>query len=599
MNPDFAAAPQAPVLSLRQFRVEYGHILQDYIAQEAEAQLLRANQLGKRAFESGVSLLDVAAAHVSWLAETLKLESTHEPARVVERTRSVLLECLAPFELTVRGFKDILDETKRKTERDVAAIFASAKDGVVVFREDGTVTGFNNALADMLGYTVDELRARMLSERARGRPSLIEGAALNQLAERGYFDGYERECLRSDGTPLIATVSGARIGSWQEGHTWRAFAFVRDITEPKRAEQTIRESEERYRTLFEAGGTSNCVVVADLRISSCNLELTRLTGRAATEIEGRDLRELVHEEDVEPLDRAYGDILEGGSEGPAHFKARLIRSDGSSADVIAFLALLPDRVSVLVSFADITLEKAYEKQLEERAKQLTDFLSIASHELGLPLTIIKGYAQTLAQHLDALSKEETAEILGSINASADRLNHLVQELLDVSRVETGRVVLQPQVVQLESLLGEVIKDMQMRADEHLFDLRAAAGVDTVGADPAKLRQVVMILLDNASRFSPRNSLIEIETAGEGEGVVISVLDRGVGVAPQDREWIFEPFSQVEDVDHHSSSGLGLGLYIASRIVAAHGGRMWHEERPGGGSAFRLLLPWASGETAAE
>ncbi len=590
MNPASPSAANKPLFNADLFRREYAELLRAYIASGTEEHLLKANELGRRALESGISIMDVAVTHTSMIAEVLKGAFVPEPVQVVERGRSVLLECLVPFELSVRGFRELVEKIRVGAERDVATIFASARDGVVVFDQTGAALDSNPALSEMFGYEAAALKGRRITGPDADGPCLLTETDMRQLTERGYFEAEDHESYRIDGTSLIVRVSGARIGSWEEGGTWKAFAYVRDVTERARAEQALRESEERYRTLFEAGGTSKCVVEPDLRISSCNLELSNLTRHDAADIAGKDLREFVHPEDAELLKRTYDEILRGGIEGPTHFETRIIRKDGFHVDVIAFMVALPKRDSVLVSFADITLEKMYEKQLEERAKQLSDFLSIASHELGLPVTIIKGYTQTLEQHRETFSEKEVAEILSSITAAADRLNHLVQELLDVSRVETGRIVVQRDNVELEPLLLEVVKEMQIRSDTHLFNIRMAPSADVVSADPEKLRRVMMILLDNASRFSPPGSIIEVETSREPQGVALAVLDRGSGVPPDERERIFEPFSQVEDLDHHSSSGLGLGLYIASRLVSAHGGRLWHEDRPGGGSIFRFLLP---------
>ncbi len=591
MNSSEETAGETQILDLEELKSSYRNILTDYIESGSEARLLEANSLGKKAQASGLGILDLAVAHTSVVTDIFTREDIPDPARIASRAREVLLECLAPFELSVRGFRDVIEDLKKASEQDVMKIFTSAQDGVVMMDSQARVIDFNPAVAAMFGCSVEEFGQWAMAERDGDWMAAIDREALQQLAERGYFDEYEKEFLRSDGSPLICRISGAMIGSWEEGQPGRAFAFIKDVTERARAEQALRESEERYRALFEAGGTSKCVVTSALKISSCNLELTHLTRRSLGEIEGNYLSELIHADDIGLLKETLREVVEGRTEGTVHIETRLARSDGFFVDAIAFPALLPDRENVLISFADITLEKIYEKQLEERAKQLSDFLSIASHELGLPVTIIKGYTQTLEHHFEALSEKQRAEILGSITSAADRLNHLVQELLDVSRVETGRIALERQLVQLEPLLLEVIKEMQMREDMHLFNIRMAPGADSIDADPAKLRQVMMILLDNASRFSPQGSLIEIETEAQEQGVAISVLDRGVGVPEEDQERIFEPFAQVEDLNHHSSSGLGLGLNIASRITAAHEGRMWHEHRPGGGSAFRFILPF--------
>ncbi len=238
------------------------------------------------------------------------------------------------------------------------------------------------------------------------------------------------------------------------------------------------------------------------------------------------------------------------------------------------------------------MERVYERALEDRAKQLSDFLSIAAHELNIPVTIMKGYSQTLGRHMKELSQDTIDDILRSIEGSSDRLERLVRELLDVSRIETGRLAMEMRKTDIEELLQRAVREIEMRGSRNLFRLDIAPGLHWINGEPEKLNQVLLILLENASRFSPASSLVEIRAeVREGEAVV-AVMDRGMGVPEDDRVRIFEPFSQVEDPDHHSLSGLGLGLYIAQEIIQGHGGRVWHEEREGGGSIFRFSVPMA-------
>jgi len=226
-------------------------------------------------------------------------------------------------------------------------------------------------------------------------------------------------------------------------------------------------------------------------------------------------------------------------------------------------------------------------------KGLRDFIEIASHELRHPITIMKGYALTLKELESKMDEEIRAETLESIDRGANRLNHLLNELLDTTRIERGKYVIRKREVALRVIVDAALIEAKAKHEDSIFSVRLKEGIDTLEVDPKAVSQLLEALLDNAAKFSPLGSEIEIEAELDGERVVISVLDRGEGIPDNEREKVFQRFYQVGDVEYHSVPGIGLGLYIAKQIVEGHGGRIWYEPREGGGSAFRLILPLSS------
>jgi len=239
----------------------------------------------------------------------------------------------------------------------------------------------------------------------------------------------------------------------------------------------------------------------------------------------------------------------------------------------------------------VMLARALSSEEERLAHEqsLKDFIDVAGHELRHPVTLLKGYALTLLDYWDRLDVETKREYLRVMSQGADRLDSLIRELLDVSRIERGRFVVMRRLQPLEPLLQRAIEEVRAKgvSQELKFSLHGELAPREVDAE--KLVQVMVILLDNAVAHSPERLEIEV-TAEEKDGqALISDLDHGVGVPEKERKRIFERFYQVEDALHHPTRGMGLGLYIAREIVEAHGGRIWHEHRPGGGSIFRFTI----------
>lgn len=245
-------------------------------------------------------------------------------------------------------------------------------------------------------------------------------------------------------------------------------------------------------------------------------------------------------------------------------------------------------------------QRAIERQ-KELDKLKDQFLSIASHELRTPLTSIKGYAQVLERLLgrhEAAANEQRFSrergILNTIVHQSSRMNELVSEMLDVSRLENGQfeLKLQPDVGLLP-LVRQVVEQHQVATEDHAIELITTNEELPTGTwDEARLEQVLSNLISNAIKYSPPDTTVKIGVQRQSQNeVLVWVRDEGFGINPAEQAYVFDRFYRVRSEDTVNLDGLGLGLYISYQIIARHGGRMWLESQPGKGSTFYFSLPF--------
>jgi signal transduction histidine kinase len=244
------------------------------------------------------------------------------------------------------------------------------------------------------------------------------------------------------------------------------------------------------------------------------------------------------------------------------------------------------------------------EQLQELDRLKSQFLSMASHELKTPLTSISGLAQVMLRRMRRRLEQGPPsesewlqdqrgflERLELLNSQTGRLGRLVDELLDVSRIESGKLEFQLEPVDLGDLVSEVANRLQMTTSLHTIevDLDSTASVAVAG-DRDHLEQVLDNLVSNAIKFSPDGGSIQVMVRRSDECVVLSVKDAGVGIPQNQLDAIFGLFYQAEDPVSRRTGGMGLGLYISQEIITRHGGRIWAESTPNEGSTFSISLP---------
>jgi two-component system sensor histidine kinase KdpD len=230
-------------------------------------------------------------------------------------------------------------------------------------------------------------------------------------------------------------------------------------------------------------------------------------------------------------------------------------------------------------------EAAQKARLQIETEQLRNsLLSSVSHDLRTPLAVITGSAATLAD--TELDEPTRAELLATIQEEGHRLNRLVRNLLDMTRLQAGALVVKKEWQAVEEVIGSALTRLEDRLGARPVDTQVPHDLPMAPFDSILLEQVLVNLLENAIKYTPEGSPLEIAARSVPDAIEIAVSDRGPGVAPEDVERVFEKFYRAGE----GRGGVGLGLTICRGIVTAHGGRLWVENRPGGGASFRFTIP---------
>ncbi len=232
------------------------------------------------------------------------------------------------------------------------------------------------------------------------------------------------------------------------------------------------------------------------------------------------------------------------------------------------------------------------KALEVASKHKSEFLANMSHELRTPLNAIVGFSQVLKQKLFGEVNEKQDEYLDDILTSADHLLALINDILDLSKVEAGQVELEVGLFSLREALERGVVMVRERATKNgvQLSLELDPQIDLVEGDERRIRQVVFNLLSNAVKFTPRGGRVDVSTARVDGEVRVAVADTGPGISGEDRERIFEEFQQAHSGNGERPEGTGLGLALSKSLVELHGGRIWVESELGKGSTFTFTLP---------
>jgi signal transduction histidine kinase len=237
-------------------------------------------------------------------------------------------------------------------------------------------------------------------------------------------------------------------------------------------------------------------------------------------------------------------------------------------------------------------ERDARAQAEADVRLREQFLAIASHELKTPLTALIGYGQTfqLRARRAGDRSERDARSLERILAQADRLHHMINALLDVSRIEQGRLRLEHGMLDLGALARHTVAEIQTMNGQQRFDIQSPDTPLWIDGDPLRLEQVLYNLLGNAMKYSPGGGPITVSLTAQDDTVSVAIRDEGIGIPARDLPHLFERFFRASNVSVDNISGVGIGLYVVHEIVALHGGTVTVESQEGHGSTFTICLP---------
>src|SRR5215217_6409825 len=358
-------------------------------------------------------------------------------------------------------------------------------------------------------------------------------------------------------------------------------------TEKKVLDRTrmLQESEQYLSSIVETIRESLLVLDKDYTILSANQHFLNTFKVSVNETKGKLLYDLGNGQwDIPELRRMMLEILPTNNpvldyqvehEFP-HIGNKLMLLN---AHRVELEGKYKDRI--LLAIEDITERKAIEQRKD-------DFLSIASHELKTPLTTVMGYVQMLQRLMPGDSSDKFKSVMAKTGTYVDRLNQLVGELLDVSRIQTGNIELHRVPFDFDKMVAETIEGLQTATPNYRITATGKAGIEYNG-DESHLVQVLTNLISNAIKYSPEGSDVAIFTSRVSNFIKVSIKDQGMGIKEDELKKIFTRFYRVGEIQKHYP-GMGIGLYICDQIIKNHGGTLWAESEVGKGSVFSFTLP---------
>ena len=523
-------------------------------------------------------------------------EATAQQARVVIALGSLAaLVCVAFAGLLLR--RDMAkrvraEDSLRESEERYRGLFENASDGIGCLTVDGIITSVNRALEAMLGWS----RAEMIGENYRTfhTPSSLfaEEARLRRIhAGEKVSSLAEIELVHKDGS-VVPVESRTRIFRTPAGAPIGVLATLRDITERKRAEEALRQAEEQYRSIFENALEGIFQTTPAGHILSANPAFARMCGYDSPEELKAQVTALGTQLYADPHRRA--EVLEMlNQQGTVHgVESQFTRKDGSRFWVSINARAVRDATQAVRyyegSIEDITQRRAVNQLKEE-------FVSLVSHELRTPLTSIRGSLGLLASGMIGPVSDKGQRMLDIAVRNTDRLVRLINDILDVERIESGKVSMVKTTCNVADLMTHALEEMRGMAEKAGVTLLAQPVQAQLWADPDRVIQTLTNLLSNAIKFSPAGTTVWLTAEQQEEGLVVQVKDQGRGIPADKLESIFERFQQVDASDSREKGGTGLGLAICRSIVHQHGGRIWAASTLGKGSVFSVMLPLSQEE----
>jgi two-component system, NtrC family, sensor histidine kinase KinB len=460
---------------------------------------------------------------------------------------------------------------------DLTAVIESSSDAILRQDATGAVVVWNRAAQRLLGRPAEAMRGTTLSAALAGPAAAIWAEALEHVRAGARREGLRLDIRQRGGlvVPASVTVSPAHA---PDGRTDGAWVVARDLSEQVLAQRTLAESEQRVHQSELLAGTGSFVVDRDAGAMQWSAGMYAIARLDPLDVEPSvdAYLDLVHPDDRAGVAAAFATALAGDA--PPDRDHRLVRADGSPGWV--FLALAPSRGPAGVRGVTGVCQDVTERKAVEAAKE--DFLSTVSHELRTPLTAVLGFASLL--HADA---PDLDEFVDPIVRNARHMHEMVERLLDYSRLEAGRVTVEPREIEFGPVLDASLERMGAALEGRKLDVAVEPGL-LVRADPDALERILVNLVGNALKYGPPEAAVAVQARRGGGAATVSVADRGPGIAAEHHTAVFERYFRVPG--RAVATGTGVGLAIVRQYVELHGGHAWVESIPGDGATFFFTLP---------
>lgn len=473
----------------------------------------------------------------------------------------------------------------------LSAIIASSDDAIISKTLKGIITSWNPAAEQMFGYSESEMLGQHISLIIPADRQNEESYIIGQIAQGNRINHFETFRLSRDGSLIPISLSISPILD-RKGIVIGASKIARNILE----RQIAIEKKSMLAAIVASSDDAIISKTLEGIINSWNPAAEKMFGYNEAEILGKHISIIIPPERIQEETFIINEVSKGNK--VDHFHTVRLAKCGRQVFISLSVSPVVNEAGNIIGASkiarDISEQLLVQKEREllyEQSKVLNDkkdeFIAMASHELKTPLTSVTGYLHILGK---MLTDEKSRLFLEKTRRQVKKLSALVSDLLDVSKIEAGRLQLFAVPFDIVQVLKDAIELLSFSNEGYNISLNTAMVEMKVIGDPHRIEQVLVNLLSNAIRYSPGTNQIIIYLSREEQEVKIGIQDFGIGIAPEKLKDIFTRFYRIED-NRLNVSGLGIGLYLSRQIVLQHKGRIWAESEPGTGSIFWFTLPF--------
>ncbi len=475
-----------------------------------------------------------------------------------------------------------------RSNNALETIINSSPLAVYVVDPKGKVLVWNKVCETIFGWKKEEVLGKILP--LPRKKKLAEFKELMKGLLRGVPFSKDLVRYKKDGSEINVNVSASPILDEQKRVT-SVIAISSDISERKKTENLLLDSERKYRMMIEQSLLSTQVLAPDGTTLKVNQAWEELWGISFAQLKNYNMLE-----DKQLVERGIMPYIKRGFKGEATSIPAIQYVPNESikdASIIpykwveAFIYPVKDEKGkvreIVLVHQDITSRKEFERQKD-------DFLGIASHELKTPVTSIKMYGQLLNKVFSKKGDKDAVELMNKMDVQINKLSTLITDLLDVTKLQSGRMQFKYSEFSFNALILEVVEQMQLTTDKHKI-IKNVSKDHIINADRERIAQVVINLITNAIKYSPNRTQIIVKTSFRSECATCSVQDFGIGIPRQEHKKIFEQFYRSVTSNKDTFPGLGLGLFISQEIITRHGGKIWIDSSTPKGSTFCFKIPF--------
>lgn len=472
----------------------------------------------------------------------------------------------------------------------LSSIIQSSQDAIISKKFDGTITSWNTSAERIFGYTAAEAIGQNICFIIPDELLPEEKDIIAKVKGGGVIEHYEtiRKTKNGERILISLTVSGIKDGN---GNIIGVSKIARDITFEKQAE----EKQAILAAIVDSSDDAIISKTLDGIITSWNHSAQKMFGFTDAEAIGRHISLIIPPERIQEETVIINNIRGGNR--IDHFDTVRVSKSGQKINISLTVSPVKNKSGKIIGASKIARDvtqrieaelkqQLYTEKLQELNKYKDEFMAMASHELKTPVTVVKANLQIVQQ---LLKDNRNLDFINKTLKQVDKLSDFITNLLDISKIQVGKLQLNHSRFDLNILLKEISDNIQQTTSTHTIILTEAGKQLFAYADKDRLDQVIINLLTNAIKYSPDAKDIFVDARKNNGQIIVSIKDNGIGIPQEDIENIFSRFYRVGGLAA-TFAGSGIGLYISAEIIKQHGGKIWAESKIGEGSVFYFSIP---------